>query len=71
MSLRIFHLVFIGISALFMLGFGAWLVALARTGGNGLWYIAAAGCVLTAAVMVIYAVRFYRKTRDMVPAGSL
>jgi len=71
MSLRIFHLIFIGISALFVLGFAAWLVGLARSGGNGLWYLAAAGCVLASAGLVIYAVRFYRKTRDMVPAGSL
>lgn len=71
MSLRIFHLVFIAISALFVLGFAVWLVGLAGTGGNGLWYLAAAGCVLASAAMVLYAVRFYRKTKNMVPAGSL
>ncbi len=71
MSLRIFHLVFIAISTLFALGFSVWLAGLAVDGGNPLWYLAAAGCILSAAAMVFYAVRFFRKTRNMVPAGSL
>ncbi len=71
MSLRIFHLLFIAVSTLFALGFSVWLAGLAVDDGNPLWYIAAACCVLAAAAMVFYAVRFYRKTRNMVPEGSL
>jgi len=71
MSLRIFHLFFIALSALCVLGFGVWLANLAGTGGNPLWYIAAVGCLLSSAAMALYGVRFYRKTRSMVPHGSL
>lgn len=71
MSLRIFHLVFISISTLFVLGFAVWLAGLAVSGGTGLLYLAAAGCVAAAAALVVYAVRFSRKTRNLVPGGSL
>jgi len=71
MSLRSFHLFFIALSALFTLGFAAWLAGLAGAEGNPSLYVAALGCVFCAATMVVYAVRFFRKTRNMVPSGSL
>ena len=71
MSLRIFHLFFIAVSALFALGFAAWLTRVALTGGGPVWFLAVLGSVVCAAAMVIYGVRFYRKPRNMVPHGSL
>jgi hypothetical protein len=71
MSLRSFHIFFITLSALFALGFGLWLAGVAGESGNPLWYLAVAGCLLCASAMAVYAVRFARKTRDMVPTGSL
>lgn len=71
MSLRIFHLFFIAVSALFTLGFGGWLARLAASGGNRIYYLAVLACVICAAAMLIYGVRFFRKTRNMIPQGSL
>ena len=70
MSLRFFHILFIAVSALFAAGFGAWLVEKYLREGGYLWLLAAALSLCSAAAMVVYAVRFYRKTRHLGQAGA-
>lgn len=65
MSLRIFHLVFIGASAAFAAGFVVWLAGRYAADGNPLWLAAAAGGVASSAAMAIYGVRFRRATRAL------
>ena len=70
MSLRSFHLLFIAVSVAFAVGFGAWLVENYLRDGNVLWILAVTLCLACAAGMVVYGVRFSRKTRHLNQAGT-
>jgi hypothetical protein len=65
MSLRVFHLLFIVLSALLAVFFAAWAVAQYRMDA-GLGYAAAGVIALAAgAALVVYASAFLRKTRSL------
>ena len=66
MSLRGFHILFIAASiglALMMAVWGGVTFGTAR--GTGWHLVTAAGSLLTAGLLSVYAVRFVRKTREM------
>ena len=69
MSLRAFHLVFIALSALFAVGFGLWLADHFLREGDLRWIAGSLASLACAALMVVYGVRFFRKTRGMVNPG--
>ena len=64
MSLKAFHVIFITMSILLCLGFGAWCVGSDYAQGKGSYLIV--GCVsfVLAVALVIYEIVFLRKLRN-------
>ena len=66
MSLRAFHIFFIIASIVLALMMSVWGgVTYGSASGTGWHLVAAAGAILTAGLLVAYAVQFVRKTRGM------
>ncbi len=66
MSLRAFHIVFVIASIGLTLMMAVWGgVTYGSVRGTGWHLVTAAGSLLTAGLLVFYAVRFIRKTREM------
>ena len=65
MSLKAFHLVFVTVSAILGLGFGAWAIADYRRGGStaSLWW--GLGSLAGSAVLVVYGRWFLRKLKGV------
>lgn len=65
MSLKAFHIFFIGLSVLLAFGFGAWSVHVHLTRGSAL-YLAMGGLSLVlGAVLIAYGVRFLEKLKHV------
>ncbi len=65
MSIKGFHLIFIGIAALFCAALGVWALVFDSTGGVGtkvMGVMALAGAV----ILVVYGIYFRRKSRDII-----
>ena len=76
MSLKFFHLLFIGLSSLMALGVGLWAIDAWRTDGFTGWLGLAAVAFLGGAGLVVYGNRFIQKARKfgiaaLFIAGSL
>jgi hypothetical protein len=65
MSLKTFHIVFITMSFLLAVAFGAWCLRVADAEGEGPWRIAAMASFAAAAALVVYGVWFLRKLRRL------
>ncbi len=66
MSLRGFHILFIAASIALALMMAVWGgVTYGTVRGTGWHLVAAAGSLLTAGLLVVYAVKFVRKTREI------
>jgi threonine/homoserine efflux transporter RhtA len=64
-SLKAFHIVFIGVSILICLGVGVWLL-IPRHNGVGVLELVGSGLSLIAAAgLVAYGIRFLRKFRHL------
>ena len=61
MSLKSFHLFFIGVSILFAVGFGLWILQDQPIASESLNVLAALCAFTAAGALVVYAVRFLRK----------
>ncbi len=63
MSLKAFHIVFIGLSVLLLVGYSAWeTVEFGRTSGIG-HLLAGLASLVVAGILVVYGVRFVRKLK--------
>ena len=65
MSLKAFHLFFIGVSTVLALGFASWCFMEYRTESNALYAVAGGAAAASAAALVYYGLRFARKLKDM------
>lgn len=65
MSLKSFHLVFIGLSILLALGFGVWEIREYAEDGGGGRLIAALLSFAVGAGLIVYGVRFIRKLKHI------
>ncbi|MES1254240.1 MAG: hypothetical protein ABUS56_01450 [Acidobacteriota bacterium] len=65
MSLRLFHLVFIGASIVLAAFLAAWAMGEYRSGHDGGYLVTGAMSLLAAAGLAVYAAAFQRKTRRL------
>lgn len=65
MSLKAFHIVFIGISILLAIGYGIWEFNNFATSGEGVPLLLGICAIVAAAGLIIYAVRFMRKLKHV------
>ena len=65
MSLRFFHVLFIAVSSLMLLGVGVWAIEAWRADGAAGWLAMAALAFVGGAVLVVYGNRFLQKTRTL------
>jgi hypothetical protein len=65
MSLKAFHIVFIVMSTVLSLGFGAWALTRNLAGGSSMYLLVAAGAVAAAAGLAVYGIWFLRKLRHV------
>jgi hypothetical protein len=65
MSLKTFHIFFITISVLFVLGFGVWLLGQYASEGRNILLLSALGSFLAAAGLVWYGIRFLKKLKHV------
>jgi hypothetical protein len=65
MSLRFFHALFIGLSALMCLVVGVWAIDAYRTDGSAAWLALTALALAGGALLVVYGNRFLQKTRKL------
>ena len=65
MSLRAFHLLFIGLSIVLAAFVAAWAVGEYRTAHDATYIAAAAGALGAAAALSIYVTAFQKKTRRL------
>ena len=65
MSLKAFHIVFIVISTLFVLGFGAWALLQYREEGGLVNLLYSIGAGLSGAGLIIYGRYFLKKLKDI------
>ena len=65
MSLKAFHIVFIGLATLLSLGFAAWEIDRYLATGDILQLGGALLAVLAGVALIIYGVRFLRKLRKV------
>jgi len=65
MSLRAFHLVFIGVCVILAAFVTAWAAGEYRTAGQPGYVAAAAGSLASAIALAVYGTLFQRKTRDL------
>jgi hypothetical protein len=63
MSLRVFHLVFIGLSIVLAAFLAAWAVGEYRSQGEAVYLITAVASLASAAGLALYAGAFQRKTK--------
>jgi hypothetical protein len=76
MSLKFFHVLFIGLSSLMALGVGLWAIDAWRTDGSAGWLGLAAVAFVGGAGLIVYGNRFIQKARKLgiaviLIAGSL
>ena len=71
MSLKFFHVLFIGLSSLLALGVGLWAIDTWRVSGVASWLVLAAVAFVGGAVLVVYGNRFLQKARKLGLAGLL
>jgi hypothetical protein len=64
MSLKAFHVIFITMSILLCLGFGAWCFGSDYAHGKGSYLIVGCGSFVLGAVLVAYEIAFLRKLRN-------
>ena len=65
MSLKTFHIVFIGLSTLLLCGMTAWLLIAGMQTGSALRIAGGAASLACAAGLVVYGVRFLRRFRHL------
>jgi hypothetical protein len=65
MSLKTFHVIFISISVLLCLGFGAWCVDLDQAHGRTAYMVAGYVSFGLSIVLVLYEIWFLRKFKDL------
>ena len=65
MSLKAFHLFFIGVSTVLALGFASWCFMEYRTQDNALYAVAGGAAVVSSAALVYYGLRFVRKLKGI------
>ena len=65
MSLRAFHLLFIGLSVLLAVYFAAWAVGQYRLEHTAIYGVSVVGALATGAGLAVYGARFQRKTRNL------
>ena len=65
MSLKSFHIFFISVSILFLVGFGAWFIATRPVFQEEINIIAGLVCFSLAGGLVLYALRFLRKFKAL------
>lgn len=63
MSLRLFHLFFIGLSIVLAAFFGAWALGQYRAMHEVVFAVTAAGSIVAAVGLAFYAAAFQRKTK--------
>ena len=71
MSLKAFHIFFIGVSVLLALGVGLWAVDTWRISGVASWLVLAVVAFAGGGALVVYANRFLQKVRKLGIAGLL
>ncbi len=71
MSLKFFHLLFIGLSALMSLGVGLWAIDAWRTDGAASWLVLALVAIAGGGGLVVYGNRFRQKVRKLGIAALL
>ena len=65
MSLKAFHLFFIGVSTILALGFSSWCFMEYRANGNALYAVASGVSVVGGIALVYYGLRFARKLKGI------
>jgi len=65
MSLRAFHLLFIGLSVILAAFFAAWAGGQYRLEHEAVYLVTVAGSLATGAGLAVYGARFQRKTRNL------
>lgn len=65
MSLKAFHIVFIGLSILLALGMATWSVIGYFRGGDAVYFLGALLSLMCAGGLTYYSVRFLRKLRGV------
>ncbi len=70
MSLRFFHILFVSCSSALAVGFAAWLGARYLDDGDIAGAVAALISLASAVGMIVYGVRFYRRTRAIAGTGT-
>ena len=65
MSLRAFHLFFIGISVVLAAFFAAWAVGQYSAGSQPVYIVVAVLSLCSAAGLAVYAAKFQRKTKGL------
>jgi uncharacterized membrane protein len=65
MSLRAFHLFFIGISVVLAAFFAAWAVGQYSAGNQPIYIVVAVLSLASAAALAVYAAKFQRKTKGL------
>jgi len=63
MSLKAFHIFFIAVSVLLLLGFGVWCLRMFSIGGEHGIIILGTISFLSAAALVVYGMRFLKKLK--------
>jgi len=65
MSLRAFHLLFIGLSIVLVAFFGAWAIGQYRVEHDVQYIVIGVAAILAGAVLAVYGATFQRKTRNL------
>jgi hypothetical protein len=65
MSIKGFHIVFIVVSTLLALGIGLWCIWVDLTVGEPVYRSGAIASFVSAAVLIVYGVLFYRKMKRL------
>jgi hypothetical protein len=65
MSLKAFHLFFVGICVILAAFVAAWATGQYRAVGGAEYVVTAAGSALAGAVLIVYGAKFQRKVRQL------
>ncbi len=65
MSLKAFHIFFIGLSVLTAAGFGIWLIGQYSAAGRTIFLISAIISFIVASGLVVYGIRFLKKLKHV------
>ncbi|HYC53472.1 MAG TPA: hypothetical protein VEL28_00835 [Candidatus Binatia bacterium] len=65
MGLKVFHVFFIGVSALMCAGLAAWRASVFGDDGGTMVLLQALACAAAAVGLVVYGVTFLRKARNL------